>query len=136
MRKNEKKDFYEEDLYGYEKEDKESLEKIIDEIATPKSEGYALLSLIFGIFSVVCCFVGWAGLTTGVIAIVLAVMSRRHLGYFDTMTVIGLILGICGAVFGILTIAFAILLTTEEFMIEFEKIIDDLGGEIDLNSYT
>ncbi|MBO7309778.1 MAG: DUF4190 domain-containing protein [Clostridia bacterium] len=123
-------------FYEYKEENSDGLSGVIEELSTPKTKGYAIASLILGIFSVVCCCVGWMGLIAGAGAIVLSVLSRRHLGYFDTMTIVGLILGIFGVVFGVLTLVFEALLATEEFMIEFEKRIDDLYGDFDVNTYT
>ena len=42
----------------------------------------------------------------GILAIVFAVVSRVRLGYFDTFTVAGMILGIFGTVFGISRLLF------------------------------
>ena len=123
-------------FYEYKEESSEGLENIIEELSTPKTKGYAIASLILGIFSVVCCCVSWLGLIAGAGAIVFSVLSRRHLGYFDTMTVVGMILGIFGVVFGILTIVFTLVVNSEEFMIEFEKRLDEFGTDINIKNYT
>lgn len=65
-----------------------------------KTLGWSVASLVFGIISVFCCFFGWVGLAFGIVAVVLSVISRISLGFFDGMSVAGLILGIFGIVFG------------------------------------
>ena len=61
-----------------------------------------VLSLVCGIGALIlgCCG-GWFGLGVGALAIAFSIISRRHLGYFDTKAIVGLVLGIAGAVFGI-----------------------------------
>ncbi len=62
--------------------------------------GFAVASLILGIVSVVCCCISYAGLAMAILAIIFAVVSKRKMGYFDSLAVAGLILGIVGTVFG------------------------------------
>ena len=81
----------------------------------PKTMGWSVAALVLGIVSVVCCCFGWASLILGVLAIVFAVISRRSLGYFDGMSIAGLILGIFGIVFGVAAIIGAFLLP-EDFI--------------------
>ena len=72
----------------------------------PKSAVWSVLSLIFGVVSVIWGIFGWHGMIFGIIAIAMAVISRIRLGYFDTFTVWGMILGIFGTVFGISRLLF------------------------------
>ncbi len=100
----------------------------------PKTFGWSVASMIIGIMSVVCCFLGWSGLILGAAAVVFSIVSRRRLGYFDGMSVAGLILGIFGFVFGVsMLIAVNFLITEEmmeEFWQEYYKQLEDLenGG--------
>lgn len=100
----------------------------------PKTFGWSVASMIIGIMSVVCCFLGWSGLVLGAAAVVFSIVSRRRLGYFDGMSVAGLILGIFGFVFGVsMLIAVNFLITEEmmeEFWQEYYKQLEDLenGG--------
>lgn len=66
----------------------------------PKTMGWSVVSLVTGILSVICCCLGWTGLVFGAAAIIFAVVSRKTLGYFDGLSIAGLILGIFGVVFG------------------------------------
>ena len=72
----------------------------------PKTMGWSLASMVLGIISVVCCLFGWVGLIFGIVAVALAIVSRINLGYFDKMSVLGLIFGIFGIVFGVAIIVF------------------------------
>lgn len=101
--------------------------------AQPKTMVFSILSLIFGICSLVlCCCGGWIALMFGVAAIVFSLISRRHLGYFGGMSVTGLVLGISGAVFGLVTIILSVLvelslysLFPEEFFYGMEDAMDN-----------
>ena len=93
----------------------------------PKTVAWSVASLIAGIVSVVCCSLGWTGIVLGALAIVFAILSRRMLGYFDGMSIAGLILGIFGFVFGI-AIIIAINSLPPEFWEEYMKQIEDIYG--------
>ena len=85
----------------------------------PKTFGWSVASMVIGIISVVCCALGWTGLILGAAAVALSIISRRKLGYFDGMSVAGLILGIFGFVFGVSMLIAVNFLITEEMMEEF-----------------
>ena len=72
----------------------------------PKTLGWSVASLVMGIVSLSTCLFGWASIVFGVIAIAFAIISRFSLGYFEGKSIIGLILGIFGTVFGISMIIF------------------------------
>ena len=93
----------------------------------PKTVAWSVASLIAGIVSVVCCSLGWTGIVLGALAIVFAILSRRMLGYFDGMSIAGLILGIFGFVFGI-AIIIAINSLPPEFWEEYMKQFEDIYG--------
>lgn len=86
----------------------------------PKTKSFSVVSLIIGIFSAVCCCFGWSGLILGALAILFSVLSRRRLGYFDGMSIAGLVLGIFGFVIGAV-ITIVSLSLPEEFWEEFYK---------------
>ena len=64
-----------------------------------KSMWWSVASLMAAVVSVLCSFFGWVGLIIGVASVVLAVISRKKLGYFDKFCIFGLIVGIFGIVF-------------------------------------
>lgn len=85
----------------------------------PKTLSMSLASLIIGVLSLTFGFLGWSGIILGATAVVLSILSRRRLGYFDGMSVGGLILGIFGFVFGVSIIIAVNFLITEEMLDEF-----------------
>ena len=91
----------------------------------PKTMGWSVASLVLGIISVVCCCFGYASLILGVLAIVFSVLSRKALGYFDGLSIAGLILGIFGLVFG-LAVVIGALLVPEELL---EDYLEQYYGE-------
>ena len=93
----------------------------------PKTKGWAVASMVMGIISVVCCCFGWTGLFMGAGAVILAIVSRRNLGYFDGMTIAGLILGIFGFVFGATIIIYTLTLPPD-FWEEYFKELENMPG--------
>jgi hypothetical protein len=60
---------------------------------------WSVVSLALGILSVLSLFVSWLSLTFGVLALGTGLFSRKNLGYFDGLSVAGIIIGIFGCVF-------------------------------------
>ncbi len=105
----------------------------IFEKSKSKSMGWSVASMILGIVSVVCGGFGLAGLICGIIAVVMSVISRVKLGFFSGKSIVGLILGIFGMVFGIVLMIFNSLIA-EDFFKEFFAILSEAennssGGE-------
>ena len=67
----------------------------------PKTLGWSVASMVVGILSVVCCCFGYTGIIFGLGAIILSIVARKSLGYFEGMAIAGLVLGIFGFVFGV-----------------------------------
>ena len=67
----------------------------------PKTVVFSIVSLVLSVVSLVYGFSGFIGAIFGVCAIVFAIISRAHLGFFDKKTILGLILGIVGTIFGV-----------------------------------
>ncbi len=86
-----------------------------------KSRVWSIASLVTGILAVICCCMGWTGIVFGAAAIATAIVSRVKLGYFDGLSIAGLILGIFGFVFGIMIVVFSYVLEESGFWEEFEK---------------
>ena len=60
---------------------------------------WSVLSLLSAILSVLLCPFYYVSLPLAALAIIFAVIMRRSLGFFEQMSVIGLIIGIAGIVF-------------------------------------
>lgn len=75
--------------------------KIVTADGRPKTLGWSVASLVFAVFSVIFSFVPWLAIVFGVLAVGFSLISRKKLGYFSVPSVIGLIIGIFGAVLGV-----------------------------------
>ncbi len=62
---------------------------------------WSLLSLIFGIFSVATCQIYILSIILSILGVGASLYSRKRFGYFDRLSVIGLIISIFGLVFGL-----------------------------------
>ena len=102
-------DSYYENLPDVKRQDEEERYYEIFDNGKPKSLGWSIASIVLGIISVLYGFIGWIGIIIGAAAICFAVISRVRLGYFNTMSVAGLILGIFGMVFGISYLLFTVI---------------------------
>lgn len=77
---------------------------------------WSAASIVSGVLSVIFCFLPILGIIFSLLSVTLAVVSRRILGYFDTLAIIGLVIGIFGAVFGVVYSVFqAIFINTSLF---------------------
>ena len=98
-------DFSKDGFTSFEKKEEVRYEDIFDK-EKPKTLGWSVASMIFGILSLICCCIPFGGLFFSAAAIVLAVVARKTLKYFDGMAIAGLILGIFGAVMGVTGVVF------------------------------
>ena len=103
---------------------RERYDEIFD-ATKPKTIGFSVASMVLGILSVICCCMGWSGLILGALAIVFSIVSRKVLGYFDGMSIAGLIVGIFGLCFGAL-IVFIVYGPLQEML---EEMVKDLENE-------
>lgn len=69
-----------------------------------RRRGWSVISLFAAVLSVLLCPFYYVSLVFAAVAIVGAVISRRTLGYFDGLSVAGLLVGLVGAVFGVFSL--------------------------------
>ena len=62
---------------------------------------YSVISLVLAVLSVGFCFIPPLGIILGLVAIGFGVFSRRSIGYFDGLSLGGIITSIFGVVFSI-----------------------------------
>lgn len=62
---------------------------------------WSVASLVLGILSLLLCPFYYVSLVLAALAVGATVISRRNLGFFDRLAVLGIILGVMGFVFGI-----------------------------------
>lgn len=107
----------------------EDISGVVENLSKPRSMLYSIVSLVSGIVSVlICCCGGWFGLGLGALAIAFSVIARRHLGYFDGMAIAGLVLGICGALFGAATVVLDILIEKGVLDAFLENLMREIAG--------
>lgn len=105
-------------------------------IEKPKTMAYAVIALLSGILSVLCCCTGFGGLFFGIVSVVFVIISKKHLGYFDTKATIGLIFAIFGLLFSVfeLIMTFTVL-NNEAYWAEILEMLEQYGeaGSTDPN---
>lgn len=65
---------------------------------------YAIISLICGIVSVVCCCACWLPIVCGVAAVVFGIISLNKQPHGNTMAVVGIVCGSVGALIGLVMV--------------------------------
>ena len=97
-----------------------------------RNRGFAIASMIIGIFSILCCCWVYSGVILGALAIIFAVVSRVKMGYFDGMAIAGLVLGIIGLVFAVSTHLVTVVFI-EEYMewieLNYPELYEELENE-------
>ena len=112
---------YDKESYAYE---------ILNPNGKPKTKLFSIIALVFGILSVAFCSAAYFAIIVAVAAIVFAVISRIKLGYFDGMTIAGLIIAIFGLVLGIFMVI-AINVIDPEFLKEFFEMYGESMPDIE-----
>ena len=100
----------------------------------PKSRAWSVASLILSIISVLCCCSPIVAITAGVVALACSIVSRKTLGYFDGLSIAGLIVAIFGIVFGICGIAAEYMIQNDpELKKWYESLLEEIKkGETEL----
>ena len=94
------------------------------------SRAWSVASITLSVVSLLCCcLVDWLGILLSALAILFAIISRKNIGYFDGLSLAGLIVGIFGVVFGIASIIMGQLMVNSEYFKEFLKEYEDLLNE-------
>lgn len=98
------------------------------------SRAWSVASLTASIGSLLCCCFASVGIILGILAIVFAIISRRNIGYFDGLSLAGLIIGIFGTVFGVASIILSFVVEEsgfyEELYSELERIERENGTNL------
>lgn len=105
---------------GYFRFDDASEVRIPHPPTEPQKNTLQLTALVLSILSFFCC-----GLPLSVVALVLAILDRRHRGRWEGMTTAALVISIVGLVFSLLSIIYSVFVISLIF-----EMIEDLGGEL------
>ena len=104
------------------------------------SRAWSIVSFVLSILSVICCCSSWVSLILAVLSVAFAGYSRKNLGYFDGLSLAGLIIGIFGIVFAVMGIVSSYLFEDninrmlEEFERYLENVLDD-GSSIETKDF-
>jgi hypothetical protein len=77
---------------------------IVNQKGKPKTLLWSIAALTLGILSLVLSALGWAGLIVGILAIVLAVVARVRMGFFNGLIIAALLCSIFGVIFSAATV--------------------------------
>ena len=72
---------------------------VFDKRGRRKNKGWSIASVALSALSFFTFIFGWSGLVFGLAGIILAIVSRVKLGYFNTWSIAGILVGIFGIVF-------------------------------------
>lgn len=95
----------------------------------PNKNPMSIASMVCGILSTVCCCFGYVGAVLGIIAVILAFISRKESGKFDAMAVTGLALGIFGAAISIISLLSLYLIPEDVFNEYFDSYYEQFGQD-------
>ena len=85
--------------------DEEYVYKTVMDGKTP-TRLWSVISVGLSVLALALCFFGWWGIAFGIFGLVIAVVSRKKLGYFDKITLASIIISIFATVFSVATIIF------------------------------
>jgi hypothetical protein len=97
------------------------------------SRAWSVAALVLGIMSIICCCSYIITAVMVVMAIVCAIISRKNLGYFDGLSIAGLITAIFGFVIFASSLVVDMLFADEiarymeEYMHEYMKMLEEMG---------
>lgn len=109
------------DNRNYQNDDSRYAYETISSFGRPKTLAWSVVAMITGILSLAFALFGWAAAALGIIAVICSAVSRKTLGYFDKMSVVGLVFGIFGLVSGT-AVLLAIALAGDDFWKAFLEI--------------
>ena len=93
-----------------------------------KSRVWSVASIAMAAASVFCSIFPYPAIVLGALAIVFALFSRRNVGYFDGLALVGLILGIAGMVFGAGGLVLSYVTEGSEWYKQLLEQIENAGG--------
>ncbi len=77
-----------------------------------KTNGFGIASLVLGIFSLLCCCATPISGICAILALVFAIVSRKKMGAFDALSIVGLVLSILGLLIFAFSLLFFIAMIT------------------------
>lgn len=108
-------------------EDQDYAYKVVTEY---KSRAWSVASFVLSLISlIVCCFSEFfvVVMVCAVLGIVFSIISRKTLGYFDGLSIAGLVVGIFCLVLGI----FVMVVYTSGILEYLEEILNEVDGDLE-----
>jgi hypothetical protein len=68
---------------------------------------WSVISIVLSVIAAALCYFGWWGMAFGTLGLVMAIVSRKKLGYFDKITLASIIVSIFAFVFSVAVVIFA-----------------------------
>lgn len=131
MNDDRRNDFYYDRTNEYESESKGQQKEEIDYeriiLEKNKSRAWSAASFVLSVFSLLCCCISLASIVIGLFAVVCAIISRKNLGYFDGLSIAGLIIGIFGVIFGATSIIASLVIDLDYI---YEEIFSEMQTDI------
>lgn len=93
------KEYNTEEIKNTEEENEYAYKTVMD--GKVKTRIWSVISVALAALSVVLCFIEEIGILLGAASIIMAIISRKSLGYFDKLSLGGLIGAIFGMVFSL-----------------------------------
>ncbi len=120
----EKREQEEKKTYYYSQQSDGSFQESGAPIPEKKADTLAIASLTLGILGVLCC-----GLSTGIAAVICALVDRKRRGGLEGMGLAGFILGVISIVIGLISAAYSIIVLGSIYAV-MEEILRETGGEL------
>ena len=97
-------DYNREEMEGVNEENEYAYKKVMD--GKVKTRIWSVISVALAVLSVVLCFVEEVGIAFGLASVIMSIVSRKSLGYFDKLSLGGIIGAIFGIVFSLAILVF------------------------------
>ena len=84
-----------------EGEENYAYKKVIKNKNKQNRRTWSVASIILSVLSVLLIYFSWVSLVSGLLSVGCAAMSRKNIGYFDKISLAGMIIAIFGIVFSL-----------------------------------
>lgn len=104
-------------------------------LTRPKSRVWSVLAIMVSMAGLLCCCcIDYAGIACGVLGIILAIISRKSLGYFDTTSIFAIIFAIFSIVLSLALLVLGYMIATnpdiQEWLESYLEYYESTYGEV------
>lgn len=90
-----------------ENEENYAFKKVLKTKNKENRRTWSVVSFCLSILSIIFFYFSWVGLICGLLSVGAALLSRKNIGYFDKLSLAGMIISIFGVVFSVCGLIFA-----------------------------